>query len=342
MMEAIVRENLEGVTFGKIQIHHHVAVIPTISADGSGSDYLTMKEAMEGRFMAATELTEGGEVTELKVINRGDKPVLLLDGEELSGVKQNRMLNTTILIREKSETVIPVSCTEHGRWSYSSSHFNESGYIMSAKLRRVKDASVHENLKTSRTFRSDQGAIRDEIAVQSRVNKVSSATGAMRDVLEAKQENLDLFLEHLPIVVGRNGLLDLVNREITGFDMVSRAAAFKVLHLKLIRSYVMDALTERPAACLPSPAEGRTEPIHDRGKLMELLEHYEDLKGKVIERKVSFVRFLELLEGETTWLASPANTRRHLAKEQGFLRHSVGVAETLLCFRKMLAPAITE
>jgi hypothetical protein len=245
-MEAIVKARMEGIKFGEIQIHNHVAVIPMIGNGDPGPDYLTMKEALEGQFLTVTEVTEGGAVPELKVINRGEKPVLLLDGEELSGAKQNRVLNTTILLKEKSETLIPVSCTEHGRWSYSSSHFEESGYIMSAKLRRVKNASVCENLKSARSFRSDQGAVWDEIAVQARLNKVGSSTGAMKDVLEAKQEDMDTFLEHLPIVDDQNGLLVLVNGEVVGLDMVSRAAAFRMLHPKLIRSYVMDALTEKP------------------------------------------------------------------------------------------------
>lgn len=90
MMEAIVKGCLEGIKFGEIQIHKHVAVIPAISADGSGPDYLTMKEAMDKQFLVVTEVTEGGAVPELKVLNRGERPVLLLDGEELSGAKQNR------------------------------------------------------------------------------------------------------------------------------------------------------------------------------------------------------------------------------------------------------------
>jgi len=75
---------------------------------------------------------------------------------------------------------------------------------------------------------------------------------------------------------------------------------------------------------------------------MELLERYENLKQKVIDRKESFNRFLNLLEGETIWLTSPASTRFHLSEEQGLLKHSVGVTETLLRFRETLAPAITE
>jgi hypothetical protein len=73
-----------------------------------------------------------------------------------------------------------------------------------------------------------------------------------------------------------------------------------------------------------------------------MLDRYDNLKQKVLKRKDSFNRFLALLEGETTWLTSPASTRFHLAEEQGLLKHSVGVAETLLRFRETLAPAITE
>jgi hypothetical protein len=73
-----------------------------------------------------------------------------------------------------------------------------------------------------------------------------------------------------------------------------------------------------------------------------MLDRYEKLKQKVMKRKDSFDRFLAFLESETTWLTSPASTRYHLAEEQGLLKHSVGVTETLLRFRETLAPAITE
>jgi 23S rRNA maturation-related 3'-5' exoribonuclease YhaM len=75
---------------------------------------------------------------------------------------------------------------------------------------------------------------------------------------------------------------------------------------------------------------------------MITIERYEILKKKVTERKESFGRFITMLEAETTWLVSPASTRYHLAEEQGLLRHSVGVTETLLRFRESFAPAIHE
>ena len=322
-MEATVKEYLEGLKFGEIQGHKHVAVVPVIGASVSGADYLTMKEAMENHLLTVSEVSEGGNVPELKVRNNADKPVLMLDGEELAGAKQNRVLNTTILLREKSETIIPVSCTEHGRWSYRSAHFAESGHIMSAKLRRVKNASVHENLKSAHSFRSDQGAVWDEIAMQAHINKVSPATGAMKDVLDAKQEDMDAFLEHLPIVAAQEGLVVLVNGEVVGLDRVSRAAAFSMLHPKLIRSYVMDALTEKPKKAKETPREKADAFL---GRISQCTEQkfesigygqdyrYEGRKivgsALVHEEAVIHMAFFQITETEKAGRMSPVSRRR--------------------------------
>lgn len=80
--------------------------------------------------------------------------------------------------------------------------------------------------------------------------------------------------------------------------------------------------------------------LSDSPKL--LMERYDVLKRRVVSRQEPFLRFMQFLEGETTWLTSPASTRYHLAVERGLLAHSVGVADTLLQFSRFLAPAIPE
>jgi len=79
------------------------------------------------------------------------------------------------------------------------------------------------------------------------------------------------------------------------------------------------------------------------GKIeIDIKDSYESLKQKVSGRKDPFDNFIRFLEKETTWLGSPASTRFHLCEEGGLLKHSVGVAETLLKFREFLAPGISE
>jgi len=73
-----------------------------------------------------------------------------------------------------------------------------------------------------------------------------------------------------------------------------------------------------------------------------LMKRYEALKAKVVKRRQPFDEFIRFLEKETSWLTSPASTRFHLCEESGLLKHSVGVAETLLRLRATLAPEISE
>lgn len=242
-MENIIAKRLEGLRLGDLQSYKNVAVIPITGPEG-GPDYLTLKEAMEAGSIVVMEVSEGGAVPELKVINKGAKPVLLLDGEELSGAKQNRVLNTTILIRIDSETVIPVSCTEQGRWSYRTPHFEDSGIMMSRSVRQVKTESVARSLKQSRRYQSDQHAVWNTISEQAEQAGVRSPTGAMKDVHESRMEDLESFIGHFPLIAGQQGLLVLVNGQVAGLDLVSLPKAFGVLYPKLLKSYVMDTLLQ--------------------------------------------------------------------------------------------------
>src|SRR4030042_597920 len=108
-----------------VKIFNNMGVFPLFTSINDSPKYLTLKEALEKNLLTITEVSQGGSVPELKVLNRGGIPVLLLDGEELAGAKQNRVLNTTILLKEDSETVIPVSCSAQRRWPYASTPFQD-------------------------------------------------------------------------------------------------------------------------------------------------------------------------------------------------------------------------
>ncbi len=75
---------------------------------------------------------------------------------------------------------------------------------------------------------------------------------------------------------------------------------------------------------------------------MTTKERYENLKNKVIKRREEFIRLMDFVENETSYLTSPASTRFHLSKEEGLLEHSVNVAENMLKLKNALAPKIDD
>src|SRR6266542_2842747 len=137
-MNASIQNYLSSLRLGEPQVHRNIIVFPLLGSSIGGSRWLTLGEALEQQLLSVTEVSHGGSVPNLIVINRADRPVLLLDGEELIGSKQNRVLNTTILLKEKSETIVPVSCTERGRWSYVSAAFADANVVMASKIRVQK------------------------------------------------------------------------------------------------------------------------------------------------------------------------------------------------------------
>ena len=74
----------------------------------------------------------------------------------------------------------------------------------------------------------------------------------------------------------------------------------------------------------------------------DLLRRYNLLLCYCSTRKDQVQKFVDFLEKNTSWLTSPASTKYHLNEEQGLLKHSVGVTETLLKIRPLLAPELSE
>jgi|GEM_PF-264449 len=216
--------------------------------------YLTLADALEKRTLIISEVSQSGSVPELAVENEGDTAVLLLDGEELRGAKQNRVLNTTILLAPKSRSVIPVSCTEQGRWHYVSNAFEDSGFVMSRSARIQKAVSVTASLKTGRFHRSNQSAVWEAIQDLSEKAGVRSATGAQRDVFEARRESLRELEKEIPCLEGQCGLLVFAGGKPVGFDAVSLPSAYARLHDRLLHSYALESLITEERAEKKTPS----------------------------------------------------------------------------------------
>ncbi|MCX6572812.1 MAG: hypothetical protein NTX99_02360 [Candidatus Aminicenantes bacterium] len=221
-MDKSVETHLREMELGAGASFENMTVFELLRPKNGGPEYITLREAIERGVFSVTEVSEGGSVPDLMVANKGEVAVLLLDGEEVRGAKQNRILNTTILVGPKSTIKVPVSCVEHGRWSMQSREFAESGNVMHREMRALNLRKVNENLAAGMPFRSDQGEIWDGVAKLACDMKVVSSTGAMRDVYEAKGADLDGYLKSFRLAQGQKGILVFVDGRPAGMDFERR------------------------------------------------------------------------------------------------------------------------
>ena len=127
LMEVVMSVALPTLRVGDPVRYQSLSVFPLFSDGNGGVEYRLADEALADESVAVEEVDESGSVPDLLVENKGDIRVLFLEGEELVVAKQNRILNTSVLVTAHTKTKIPVSRVEQGRWGYRSRYFGSSG-----------------------------------------------------------------------------------------------------------------------------------------------------------------------------------------------------------------------
>jgi len=241
-MDTAIRNYLEKFKIGRKQSFNNLTLYPLLSDYSLELEYLLLDEALGRNLIEVLEKDSGGSVPELRVVNKSQEMVLILDGEELVGAKQNRIVNTTILVEANSTIVIPVSCVEHGRWSCESLRFHSENRMMPTFLREGKAEQVNYFLRTSGEFRADQGAIWDGIAEKANRMETHSPTGAMAAIYEKQTPSLEKYLSRFSPMDYQVGAVFMINGRVAGLDAFGKPDTFSKVFEKLLQSYALDAI----------------------------------------------------------------------------------------------------
>ena len=240
-----LRAAITSLKLGKPATHGGLTVFPLTSGLTSSLRYLLLEEVLRKDLVAIREVSEGGSVPELAVENRADRPVLIVDGEELVGAKQNRVANLTMLIPANGKTIIPVSCVEAGRWSYSQPDFGVTDRVQNARGRAEKLGSVRQSIRSSGSRRSDQGQVWDSIAEEAAALHAESPTSAMSEMFERHKETLEDYVGVVTAAPDQVGAVFIVDGRRYGLDLFDQPATFAAFLPKLVRSYAIDVLGRR-------------------------------------------------------------------------------------------------
>ncbi len=255
----VVAKALSGLKVGDSLTHEELSVHPLIRESLLNKDYLTLDEALAAGLATVREVSESGSVPQLLFKNRGEQAVFLLDGEELTGAKQNRILNITVLAPAGKDTVIPVSCVEAGRWSQSRPDFTSAPRAQFSASRAKKAARVSENLSCFQEASSDQGEVWADIDAKLGRMRSHSHTSAVEQVYQDHEDKLVRFVAQLKCVAGQVGAVFSIKGRVTGLEFFDCADTCSLLMPKIIRSYALDAIDPgyrgHVASGLGSPGE---------------------------------------------------------------------------------------
>lgn len=304
---SLVADTLARAALGTPRQVKNLTLIPLLGGGATAAPYLSLREAIAAGAIEVTEVSESGSVPTLIARNRGDRPVLILDGEELVGARQNRVLNLSVLIPAATTVNLPVSCVEQGRWAWRSRAFHDSKQAMHADGRRKNIRKVNESLRHRRSYAGDQSSVWDDIADKAERMRVESPTGALGDVYQRHDQALDEYVLGILPEPGQRGAVFAVNGKVRGLELFDDPATFAGAAGKLVRSYALDALEQ-----------GGDAAATDRAAVEAFLAEVS---------AAPLVRFPGVGVGETLRLESPAVVGAGLAVADRLLHLSAFPAE---------------
>ena len=256
-----------------------------------------MRRSRDGRPVAIPE-QRGASVNQLVLVNRGPKPLLLLAGELVSGGKQDRIIAKDRIVPPGAAPLpLDVFCVEAGRWS-AGAQFSAGQLMVHPSVREQavvvqEQSKVWEAVQNGRTAsaaappvpgtagglpgqtsqtvivttETTAGVIQAEAPTQSyaRIYK-SSQVGVPADTFaEEVQKRFERATSKLKgeYVVG---VVIAYGGEVAWSDIFASPTLFERYWPKLLRSYVIEALTR--------PRTGEQPSIDDaRDFLMPLAGH---------------------------------------------------------------------
>ena len=249
---------IKEATIGKPKTRLGTTIYPIFLPDNSPKN---IKIATDD--LIVSEL-ESASVPQIQVHNPTDNPLLIPAGKVLSGGRQTRTVNVSILVAAGSTIIIPVSCVEAGRW-YGERRFEDSKRFASRRVRMEKQRSVARNVKNLRMKMSDQSAVWSSIDSEMISRHLSSDTKNFLFAEESLNDEKERFAAVQELLnegpePEQNGIAIAQGDEIVSVEMFASPDALKSSYEALIRSAIFDS----PDKKVKSPSEDAVQAFLDQ------------------------------------------------------------------------------
>ncbi|MGB7054063.1 MAG: DUF6569 family protein [bacterium] len=258
----------DNITLAQPVFLRNLRVYPIYGSVTDGMKILAVDELLSQKSGEFCEL-DVPDINRISFSNRGDTPVLMLDGEEIIGSMQNRIAADSILIPAHSTSNIPVVCAEEGRWDDIGSF--QTGYCSYPGIRAILS-------RRGKRQNGLQKQVWNEIERKLTATKTLSTTSSMHDIYNNLDDEVTRYLEDFESLNHDTiGFIGVAGGKILGCDIFHAPATYQKFEQKLVRSYALDAIEHRKSS--PGGTDARkflqtTEDTIKKKKYTERTRHF--------------------------------------------------------------------
>jgi hypothetical protein len=228
--------------------HGLLHIFPLRGGDRAEQDIWLLDDALWAGTLRMEEQHVAGSVPEIRIVNEGALRVLILEGDELIGARQNHVVNSSVLVDAGAELTLPVSCVERGRWSYRSRVFDTGTGSPHLALRRLTTRSVHASTARGRGHRSDHHGVRREVDRKARLHRAAVPTHTLQDSRSHLSGSFGAFeklARELP--EGTSGVVVAIGTRLALLEVLAGPCTFARVFRRLLSGYALESVgLDRP------------------------------------------------------------------------------------------------
>lgn len=189
------------------QRHDNLTVNFLRGCGNSNFGIRSFNDAMADNSLIVREVGDGGNVPELNFRNNGDFPVFIGEGSIVEGLKQNRAIRVSFVIRQREEFNVPVFCVEEGRWNAHSATGRKSAYHLDSRSRIL-------NLR-----HNSQGDMWDNVSERMRSSGTQSKTGYVGDIYEQNRKSIEPYQNSFVCQNNADAFIALIESRVVAMDV---------------------------------------------------------------------------------------------------------------------------
>jgi hypothetical protein len=222
-----------------------MTVIPIILQDEKFIDFISIKEAEE---LELIDIIETDTVSQLEVINKSDKQILIPFGMTVHGGKQDRTIWEPILLpvggkqninhqnpeKFKQNYSIPAKCVEQSRWHYKKGR----GF-------KTSNTRLHPNVAYEAISSAGQGGVWNEIQSHRAEMKYAMAVAPTQSYLEMTKESekaSEDYVKHFNNVENQCGIAVFINGGFIGIEFYANPEVWNIMRNDILKAFSIEAL----------------------------------------------------------------------------------------------------
>ena len=267
------------------------------SQDSDTSDFATLDQALangdaviseQGDYLRRTRdgqipqgFSTGPQVNQLVLVNRGKKPLLLLAGEVVSGGKQDRIIGKDRIVPIGAAPLpVDVFCVEHGRWTGASDQFSAGNLMVHPSVREEAAVAQNQSQVWAAVRGEAQGVGSADSAIAAPAAPPISREALSSAINSAGTQSYQRIYKASPIGASVESVAEELSRrfnratsglkgervvgvvaafgdEVAWSDIFASSELFSAYWPKLLRSYVVEAMTHPAVREAASPDDAR-------------------------------------------------------------------------------------